>query len=100
MLSTFFICSKATIGGPLWKWVFSGVSQDSRGNFCERRSSVEVGVLGGFKGFTRELLCRGLFFNKATRLEIVTLLKGSLWRGCFYCGFRETFGSVFYIEHL
>ena len=32
----FFICSEAATGDALWKWVFSGVLRDSRGNYCVR----------------------------------------------------------------
>ena len=75
-LTLFFICLETATRDVLWKWVFSGVLQDSRG----------------------ELLCQGLFFSKVAGLWLVALLKG-LWCRCYSCEFCESFGSIFFTEH-
>ena len=42
MLSNFLICLEAAIGDVLWKWIFLGVSRDSRESACDGVSGAGV----------------------------------------------------------
>ena len=62
--------------------------------FCKK------GVLRNFAKFKGKHPCQRLFFNKVAGFRPATLLKKSLWHGCFPLNFAKFLRTPFVTEHL
>ena len=53
-----------------------------------------------FRKIHRKHLCQILFFNKIAGLRPATLLRKSLWHGCFLVNFVKFLRTPFFLENL
>ena len=57
-------------------------------------------ILRNFAKFTGKHPCQSLFSNKVAGLGLTTLLKKSLWQGCFPVNFAKFLRMPFFTVHL